>query len=187
MHLLDKLGNLHRPSVIAQRHRISRQSRQLVEQRNHALQVLLDGEVESVAVFQIRGDVQDAADVVERQQLAARGVHAAKVAAEQDAEGDALHFASPGMVVLVVGILRGGLGEGLHGGDFLVDAFAGGGENGGNWSGGLVLLCVICSVVFFLRSADGVECTLERTARVARSGRQELADVHFEKCVVASL
>ena len=127
MHLLNELGNLHRPAVITKSNRIPRQTRQLVEQRNQTLQVLLDGEVESVAVLEVRRHGQDAAHVVERQQLAARGVHSAQVAAEQDAEDDSLHFARPGVAVLVVGVFGGGGGEGLDGGDFFVDALAGGG------------------------------------------------------------
>lgn len=127
MHLLNKLRDLHRPPVIAQGHRVPRQTRQFVQQRNQTLQVLLDGEVESVAVFEVRRHGQDAAHVLERQQLAARGVHAAQVAGEQDAEDEALHFARPGVRVLVVGVLGGGGGEGLDGGDFFGDAFTGGG------------------------------------------------------------
>lgn len=132
VHLLNKLSNLHRPAVVAQRNRIPRQTRQLVEQRNQTLQVLLDGEVESVAVLEVRRHGQDAAHVVEGEKLAARGVHAAQVAAEQDAEDDSLHFAGPGVAVLVVGVLGGGGGEGLDGGDFFVDAFTGSGQDVGH-------------------------------------------------------
>ena len=57
---------------------------------------------------------------------------AAQVAAEQDAEDDSLHFAGPGVAVLVVGVLGGGGGEGLDGGDFFVDAFTGSGQDVGH-------------------------------------------------------
>jgi hypothetical protein len=44
------------------------------------------------------------------------------------------------VVVLVVGVLRGGFGEGLDGNDFLVDALASGGQDIGNWYGLLAFL-----------------------------------------------
>jgi hypothetical protein len=81
VHFLNELGNLHRAPVISQSDRVSRQTRQLVEQRDQALEVLLDSEVESIAVLEIGGNVQNAAHVVQSQQLAAGGVHAAEVAA----------------------------------------------------------------------------------------------------------
>ena len=146
VHLLDELGNLHRPPVITESDRIPRETRQLVQQRDQALQVLFDGEVESVAVLEVRRHGQDAAHIVERQKLAARGVHAAQVAAEEDAEDYSLHFAAPGVAVLVVGVLGGGGGEGLDGGDFLVDALACGGQDVGHWFGVLVFYAL---VVFF--------------------------------------
>jgi hypothetical protein len=125
MHVLDELGNLHRPPVVAESDRVPGQARQLVEQRDQRLQVLLDGEVESVAVLEVGGHAEHARDVVERQQLAARRVHAAQVAAQQDAGHAALHLARPLVAVLVVRVLRGRLGKEPDRGDFLVDAFAG--------------------------------------------------------------
>lgn len=133
MYFLDELGNLHRPSVVSQSDRVPRQTRELVEQRDQALEVLLDGKVERITVLEVGGHVQDAAHVVEGQQLAAGSVHATEVAAEEDAEDCALHLAGPRVAVLVVRVLRGGFGEGLDGGDLLVDTLASGGQDIGDW------------------------------------------------------
>ena len=124
VHILDELGNLHRPPVISQCDRVPRKTRQLVEQRDQTLKVLLDGEVESIAILKIDRHAKDAAHVVQSQQLAAGGVHAAEVAAEQNAEHSSLHFAGPGVAVLVVGVLRSGLGKSLNGSDLFVNALA---------------------------------------------------------------
>jgi hypothetical protein len=132
VHILDELGNLHRPPVVAESDRVPGQTRQLVEQRDQGLQVLLDGEVESVAVLEVGGHAEHARHVFERQQLAALRVHAAQVAAQQDAGDAALHVARPRVAVLVVWVLRGHAGEGLDRGDFFADAFAGCGQDFGD-------------------------------------------------------
>lgn len=86
MHILDKPRNLYRPSIIPQRDRIPGQPRQLIQQRNQTLQVLLDGEVEGIAILEIHGHAEEFSHLLESEELAAGGVEAAQVAAEEDAE-----------------------------------------------------------------------------------------------------
>jgi hypothetical protein len=56
MQVLDKPADLHSHGSVAQRHRVDRQPAEVVNNGDQAQQVLLDGDVERVAVFEVDGN-----------------------------------------------------------------------------------------------------------------------------------
>jgi hypothetical protein len=54
--ILDEPADLQRQAVVAQRDRVARQPRQLIDQGDDGEEVLLDGEVKRIAVLEIEWD-----------------------------------------------------------------------------------------------------------------------------------
>ena len=83
---------------------------QLVEQGDQGEEVLLDGQVEGVAVLEVDGDVEEGADVLELHQLAGGGaglaaVEAAEPGAEEDGVALSRTFRSKSVGLIVVSLL----------------------------------------------------------------------------------
>lgn len=58
MQVLDEAADLHGHGGVAQRNRVDRKPAEVVDHRDQAQQVLLDGDVEGITVFEVDGDCQ---------------------------------------------------------------------------------------------------------------------------------
>lgn len=87
MYILNELGNLLRSLIITQRDAVPRQAGKLVEKRNESLQILLDCQMEGIAILEIDGNAEAGADFLEREELARCGIwEPAQVAGEEGGE-----------------------------------------------------------------------------------------------------
>lgn len=62
MHVLHEAADLQRSSKIPQRHRVGRQACELFDGRCQSEEVVFDGDMEGIRVFEVDGDGEKVAD-----------------------------------------------------------------------------------------------------------------------------